>query len=391
MTEQADLDWKREDYNKRDPNYLDEAAKDIAAMANSGGGWIVLGIDEDGGDGATEILPLVWSPSSQQRLLDVAYTRIGPPVVGLEFFPVAHGDGHVVLIHIPDSPDAPHFARQGKNALIAPLRNGPHTVFMSDREIERGFRERFQRASERERQLHTAFEQAAQGLNPDQGVCLVIAALPVRSFRAAPPMTENTAYQFVHPTVPPGLLQPTATTPYASGAAVVRKGLRQWRIRSSEGSAFPYRKSLHDDGAVLAGYRLGALTDDERGAQYYPVGQPNHCRSVDVESALVDFMATLRDYSTERQINSGYRVRAGLLGNPDKPVYIRTTDPRIRDLLNPEDAVEPIHHFQPVTIDLDPLATVDSFLPDLNQFARDIVNQGGVLRLQRIAEPPELS
>lgn len=109
-----------------------------------------------------------------------------------------------------------------------------------------------------------------------------------------------------------------------------------------------------------------------------------------MEYALLDFVATVRRYATERQINNGYRLRTALVGNPTEPIFIRSTDPLIQDLLNDEEAVEPIHRFQPVTIDLDPLATVDSFLPDLVQLAHDIVTQGGVQRLQRVAEPPNL-
>lgn len=44
VEETSDLDWKQAVYNSRKPNWDEEAAKDIAAMANSGGGWIVFGI-----------------------------------------------------------------------------------------------------------------------------------------------------------------------------------------------------------------------------------------------------------------------------------------------------------------------------------------------------------
>ena len=46
VEETADLDWKQAVYDSRKPNWDEEAAKDIAAMANSGGGWIVFGVKE---------------------------------------------------------------------------------------------------------------------------------------------------------------------------------------------------------------------------------------------------------------------------------------------------------------------------------------------------------
>ena len=162
VEETADLDWKQAVYDSRKPNWDEEAAKDIAAMANSGGGWIVFGVKESGGtNAASEIAPIGWSAAEQQRILRTAYAKIGPPVVGIEFYNIPcgdEGDGSVVMMRVPDSADAPHFARKGDNAFVAPRRNGPHTVYMSDREIERGFRERFQYTDDRERLLQDRFD-----------------------------------------------------------------------------------------------------------------------------------------------------------------------------------------------------------------------------------------
>lgn len=387
VEETADLDWKQSVYDSRNPQWQDEAAKDIAAMANSGGGWIVFGIAEDGeANGASDIRPVAWGADTQQRLLRAAYARIGPPVLGLEFFPLPGGGGHVVLLRVPDSPDAPHFARKGEDAFVAPRRNGPHTVFMSDREIERGFRERFQQAEDRERQLQVAFERASHGLNPEQGVCIVMAALPVEHVRSASPMSEERAHKFINLPVPAGLVFPRAQGRTTWDVGGVRKGLRQWLIRSEERTAHAYRKSLHDDGTVLASYRLGALADGEQAAHYYPVGQPNHCMSGHVESAVIDFLIALRAHATEQKVNAGYRVRVGLVGSGDEPIYVRTTQSQTNYLLDVE-YVEPIHHFEPVTLDLDPLDPVESILPALNDLARDVINQGGVKYLKVMAEP----
>lgn len=389
VEESADLDWKTSVYDPRKPAWQDEAAKDIAAMANSGGGWIVFGIAEDGeSNGASGITPVAWTADVQQRLLRAAYARIGPPVLGLEFFPLAGDDGHVVLLRIPDSPEAPHFARKGDDAFVAPRRNGPHTVFMSDREIERGFRERFQQAEDRERELQTAFERAEHRLNPDQGVCIVMAALPVEPARSASPMAEERAHQFMNLPVTAGLVHPVTQQRRLWNVGQVRKGLRQWLIRNQEGTAHEYRKSLHDDGAVLASYRLGGLTDREEAAMYYPVGQPNHCMSADIESVLIDFLTMLRTHATERKTNAGYYVRVGLVGGTDEPIYVRTTENQTNFLLAVE-SVEPIHRFEPVTVDLDPLEPIQSMLPVLNDLARDVINQGGVRYLKVMAEPDD--
>lgn len=107
-----------------------------------------------------------WNADMQQRILRVAYACIGPPVLGLEFFPLPATEGSVVMMRVLDSPDAPHFARKGDVVFIAPRCNGPHTVFMNDRKVERRFRERFQQADNREQRLRHSLSMQAKGLIP---------------------------------------------------------------------------------------------------------------------------------------------------------------------------------------------------------------------------------
>ncbi|MGB4634921.1 MAG: ATP-binding protein [Actinomycetaceae bacterium] len=161
VRESSDLDWKKSFYHSSKQGWMDEAAKDLAAMANSGGGWIVFGVQEDQySESAAEITPIRWSKVEQQKLLQVSYARVSPGLVGIEFTEVEFEEGSVVLVRVPDSPDAPHFARKGDNAFTAPRRNGPHTVYMSEREIERGFRERFQKRDFREEHIQEHLQHA---------------------------------------------------------------------------------------------------------------------------------------------------------------------------------------------------------------------------------------
>lgn len=389
VEETSDLDWKTSLYDPRKPNWQDEVAKDVAAMANSGGGWIVFGVAEGGeANGAAQVTPVEWNAAAQQRILQAAYARVGPPVLGLEFFPVSAGEGHVVLVRVPDSPDAPHFARKGDDAFVAPRRNGPHTVFMSDREIERSFRERFQRSDDREGQLQALFEHAGQGLNPEQGIIIVMAALPKEPVYRANPLTEEDVYRFFRKPTLAGLVYRNAQALTRWDSSRIRKGFRQWLQRSEDRDSRAFRKSVHDDGTVLAAYRLGGLTDRSEAASYYPVGEPNHCMSGDIESALIDFITTLRAHATESQSTAGYRVRVGLVGKDDEPIFVRTTEGGTNFLLD-ADYTEPIHHFQPVTADLEPLEPMDSLLPVVNDLARDVINQGGVKHLKVMAEPDD--
>lgn len=400
VEETADLDWKESVYDNRDPNWSEEAAKDIAAMANSGGGWIVFGIGDDRkNNAASSVNPIQWAAGNERKILNVAYSKIGPPVVGVEFFKIPCGEnpneGYVVLMHVPDSADAPHFARKGDDAFRAPRRNGSHTVFMTDRDIERGFRERFQRGVEQEKTLQGYFEQATEALNPEEGVFLAIAAVPVSPKISAGSVDRDKAIQHTTPRAYSYLMasqrgscskeekiETEFNFIWSQGECV--KGMRQWVIRNlPQTTAGKYRKYLHDDGTLLGAYQLGGVYNESAPSGQYPVGKPNHCRSKDIESALIDFFSLLREHAKERRTSGGFHIRVGLVGNANSPILVRTID-RFRQALTEESYSEPVKRFQPVSTFIDPLAPIEDILPPLRALALDIVNQGGIQNLQVI-------
>jgi len=380
VEETSDLDWKQTAYNSRKPNWDEEAAKDIAAMANSGGGWIVFGVKE-GGDtnAASEIVPITWSAAEQQRILRTAYAKVGPPVIGIEFYDIPcgdEGDGSVVMMRVPDSVDAPHFARKGDNAFVAPRRNGPHTVYMSDREIERGFRERFQHVDDRERLLQDRYERACEALRPEDGVFLAVAAVPFEQLARREPTAADRVYRYRDDPLLPARAGLRAPRNWWEGGEI-KKGLHQWIIRASKGVHWKFRKFFCDDATVLGAYQLGLLVTDEDRSDQYPVGLTNHCRAVDIETALIDHVTLLRTHAKERQAHGGFRMRAGLVGIDGEPIYIRVIDGWTERLLDIDD-MEPIVRFQPITIELDPLVEIEELLPVIGDLARDLVSQGGV-------------
>lgn len=401
VEETADLDWKKKFYSIQNNAVMEEVAKDIAAMANSGGGWIVFGIKEDGeNNAASSVNPIQWSADNERQIRNIAYSKIGPPVVGIEFSKIPCGenpdDGYVVLMHIPDSVDAPHFTRKGDDAFRAPWRNGPHTEFMTERDIERGFRERFQRRAEQEKTLQGYFEEATEALNPEQGVFLAIAAVPVTPKISAGSVDRDKAIQHTNPWAYSYLIasrrgncskeekiETEFNFIWNQGEHV--KGMRRWVIRNlPQTIAGKYRKYLHDDGTLLGAYQLGGVYNESAPSDQYPVGKPNHCRSKDIESALIDFFSLLREHAKERRVSGGFRIRVGLVGDSNSPILVRTFEGSINILMD-EKYSEPINRFQPVSTYIDPLTPIEDILPPLRTLALDIVNQGGIQNLQIIA------
>ncbi|WP_314604816.1 ATP-binding protein [Rothia mucilaginosa] len=387
LEETADFDMKRVVPNLKEDKSKQEIAKDIAAMANSGGGWIIYGVGEGASDIAGSIHPCEWTATEEQQMLNIAYTKIDPPVVGLEFNKISCGensDKKLVLMHIPDSADAPHFARAEKNNFSAPRRNGPHTNPMTYRDIERGFRERFQRGVEQEKTLQGYFEQAAEALNPEQGVFLAIAAVPVTPKISATPVSEESMYQYANQKLNPEFLHNFERTIREIGFPLnpeVKKGYRRWLIRTDVNSKVQYRKYFCDNGSMLASYQLGYI---RRGSKFfYDKSKKNHCLSKHIELVIADFMSLLRSYSQEHKVYGTYRIRAGLVGSSDAPITIRTISNF--DQVLEESYSEPIKRFQPVSTFIDPLVPIEDILPPLCTLALDIVNQGGIQNLQVIA------
>lgn len=106
-----------------------------------------------------------------------------------------------------------------------------------------------------------------------------------------------------------------------------------------------------------------------------------HCISANVETVLVDYVTILRTYTQERQSNGGFRVRAGFVDVDNKPIYTHSS--------NWWSDGEPIARFQPVITEFDPLSPIAELLPQVNDLALDLINQGGIQDLTVIAQPNE--
>lgn len=379
IRESTDLDWKEKVHNTGTQIAQEEFAKDVAAMANSGGGWIVYGVRDGGDDAATAVAPVQWSAAAdEQRLRRIAYSLIAPALAGLDFAVVNQpdGDGAVVAMRVPDGPDKPYFVRKGQDALQAPRRNGPHTYYMTDREIEDAFRRRFGARAERDSTLSALYDDAAAELAPARGVRFVMAALPQEPRAVGEPWDQDRAREIM--AVPP-------SSPYYAGDRMwttgdFRRGLRRWIERNTGDRAF--LRAAHEDGTVTTTHLLGGWQVGEQGRHYYPADQPNHCMSVDIERAAADGFELIRRVASELSIASGYAIRAGLVGLPESPIMIRTV--QTGNLLLPEEYMQPIHRFHKITIEIDPLASHDDVLAGLSALCRDLVNQGGVQHLRLI-------
>lgn len=380
VREETDLDWKQVIYSSRNRKWRDEFAKDVAAMANSGGGWIVFGVADDGDDRAACIEGVEWSSGERQRLLTAAYNAVSPPLTGLRFHPVSDEGNRrtVVLMEVPDSDERPHFARRQDGAFTAPRRNGPHTEYMSDREIERGFRDRFRSRQDREAEFEVLFEEASAIIGADEAVGLVVIARPVRAPGLPVQLDREAAWSLLSGPIDDELFAKDSLSRERQRWEYgdIRVCYRGWSSRDRAGSRL--FKRVEESGALTFAYRLGLLTTDPSYSAFYPVGDPFDCRTIDLEAAMGDAMARIRRAAQRSMINSPYEVRAGLVASRGEPIRIRKYDTWIDSLGDRHEDAIPIVHFRPVAATIDPVAELSAFIGDVASIALDLLNQGGI-------------
>lgn len=178
--EEAGLDWKQQLPGR---GKVPETTKDIAAMANSGGGVIVYGVAESSGR-AEVISPVSLLETARSTVL-VAAAAARPIVQGMILVPLSSSedsDEGIVVAIIPGSPDAPHLVGQGPMFGV-PVRNGSTTIWLDERAIERAYAERLSLRSSRKELLESMVEDLKDRLDLPNQTWLVAVATPLAPTR----------------------------------------------------------------------------------------------------------------------------------------------------------------------------------------------------------------
>lgn len=106
-SEEQRLDFKRDPYGGTNTDKR-EMLRDIVAMANAGGGYIVIGIEEDDQSRANGIRPVPDAAGEVERMQDLAATGIAPRIMPLEIRCIPTIEGDIVLVRVPETAASPH-------------------------------------------------------------------------------------------------------------------------------------------------------------------------------------------------------------------------------------------------------------------------------------------
>lgn len=279
VRESGELDWKRDlplpgGPSQAKAEQMQELAKDLAAMANSGGGMLVYGVAEKKHDGvsvAAEIHPVGSVTEDQEkRIRQVATSRISPPLMGLRLLNLAPFDdpAHGVLaVVVPDSPDRPHLVpRTGSDQFwfVAPRRNGSHTEAMTEYELATAYRQREQSRRSAERDLQELFDQFADGAGArvdGRGPWVLAVARPATPLRRNR-LTYEQGQQMLIGSV--SVSQPSMSPFTLTHGQGLNRGLRTFYVAASrkpngglQDPTVAARIQVFDDGSVAVGMRRG--------------------------------------------------------------------------------------------------------------------------------------
>lgn len=112
------LEFKR-DLPRPDAGGRHEFLADVSAFANSSGGDLVYGIEEDGEGRATTVVAHVGNADEEvRRLQDVLLNGIEPRVPGLQVQGVVVAGGFIVIVRAPQSWAGPHRVKSNQHFFI---------------------------------------------------------------------------------------------------------------------------------------------------------------------------------------------------------------------------------------------------------------------------------
>ncbi|OLT41333.1 transcriptional regulator [Saccharomonospora sp. CUA-673] len=378
VTETDDLDWKSELPPTKNLAQTD-VPKDIAAMANTGGGMIVYGIEEQNKAATGRKDTGELTEIHERTYRSVAVTAISPPVFGLEIHRLGN-ESRAVAVVVPASVDGPHLIYRGEY-FGAPIRNDADTAWMKERQIEATYRARFDERRRASEALDSLFAETIEGRDTDQRAWLVAVAHPRIPGVLARPTRDEAREIFKHAS--------TITLTYSTRNGIhpfenvehynPRPGLRRWTAPSTAvNDSSNWREawmSVHHDGSVTVAAALGGHRQSMDG---YFEGWQIEGRGI--ECAIADFTALIRATAAALH-HEEYDVRVGVEYTGEEPMSILTID---NAGLTYDGVSTPLRSFTSVRSTLNAAAPDSDFHRQVYELAEDCVNQGGITHLHAI-------
>lgn len=391
LAESDGLDWK--DRLPPQKGIADtDFPKDVAAMANSGGGVLVYGIEEEEKAATGRVDAGELNEHFERSLRAAAVSAIRPPVLGLGIYEVGDVGRRVVVVVVPASADGPHLIFRNQ-FFGAPIRNAADTVWMAEWQLESAYRARLEERRRAADALQGLYDEARVNWVIGGRAWLVGVAHPRTPVTSGLRPTREDAAAIIKAAEPLTILWSSRAWHHPIESVDrqnPRPGLRRWIAVNEQvdavvewGAAWA---SIHHDGSVTLACAVGGRRD---GPDSTATGNTIEGRTI--ETAVSDVMALVRAASNHFG-TSEYEVRVGIEpstgpGTRD-PIVIRSTDysGRIYDGTSLR-----LARYAPVDATVVADASDLDFYWQVHDLARDCINQGGLTSVLLISPPERIA
>ena len=300
ITEAYDLDFKSELYGGNDEAKR-ALAGDVAALANTAGGVVVVGVQEDEHARAVDVPDVDLGDAQETRMRQIVASLVAPMPV-LDILPIRNPSDTsrgVWVIAVPRSTRAPH-AVLVNDGLRYPRRNGSTTRYLSEPEVAAAYRDRYASQAEQADRAEVVERELTVSLDTTNGTIWSVVSL-VPDVRGDFDLNGGTLHNFRQE------LLGTAPLIVNTGRSwqIVGVGLRRLRMASRRlpsGQLQSLAAELHTDGSGAFAAVVPGLTDNPgmSGDEDFRVISDEHV--ADVALSGLRFLAR---HATERAAAGG--------------------------------------------------------------------------------------
>lgn len=382
VREQADLDFKQKLYHPKNEKDKKELVKDVCAMANSGGGWIICGIAEKD-SAAAEIVGVDVGVTTETDVHQMLENRIDPPIaIDIRAYQNATQSKTLVAIRVPDSADKPHLMRivdsKDTRAFQVPKRKGPSTVWLDERALRSFYRESFNLANRSEEQTDKRLEElSAKAADEFPGLALVLLLTPQE------PLKEKLGKGYVRE-----LLKNVELNRFSSyqGFSFLRGTENPLSVGDRRYTGKQEMIRFHSfievgfDGVIAVGIQLAVNEPemDDQGRMMH-ANLPGEANQNDVEYALIEAFnfATQLEKSLNPSSDSQLQVR--IVAHENNPIIIRKNEGSwAGSFLSSRDEATPIKKFRTVTQEIHAGSSEGEDHEALMDLILEVMNQAGI-------------
>lgn len=393
VREQEDLDFKSTLYHPQNIKDREELVKDICAMANTSGGWIICGISDEK-DEAREIKSVDLTISSIPDMVQLLETRVEPPIrIDARPHLNAGGTETLVAIKVPHSKDAPHIIRlveenklKDRKAFCVPVRRGASTVWLDERGLRRLYETALGNGEEDVVDRTNALNSLARRANKTfNAMAFVLHSQPDINLHGR--LDEAVARDIFKTVIVDQFATAQGYVPLSVTDVPMAVGDRKYVV-SQNHLRFHAFAEIAFDGSAACAIQI-APVDADANEHRLDTLQPDETGQKHLELAIIEafnFVTHVRDRLVPA-VDATITCTIVPIGGEE--IYIRANEGSwLGSLLRPREEAKALESFRPITMSMPSgVSDVDQYQL-LQELILEVMNQGGISTIRVLDTAP---